>query len=125
MKTVLLEMRGIFVRRTQYIRVHVFIIMLAYLIAYYLRRYWYNVEITVEEGIKELASICSIEVTTANKVLYQTIPEPRELGKILLAKIDICLPNAIPCRNEKVVTRKKLVSERKLKKFQKVSPKKY
>jgi hypothetical protein len=97
--------------------------MLAYLIAYYLRRYWYDVEITVEEGIKELASICSIEVTTANKISYQTIPEPRELGKILLAKLDICLPNAIACRNEKVATRKKLVSERKLNKIQKVSPK--
>ena len=115
MKTVLLEMRGIFVRKANRTRAHVFIIMLAYLLAYQLRRLWVDVELTVEEGIKELASICSIEVITAGQVSYQTIPEPRELGKILLAKIGICLPDAIPCRNVKVDTRKKLVSERKRK----------
>ncbi len=118
MKTVLLEMRGIFVRRANRTRAHVFIIMLAYLIAYHLRRLWYDVELTIEEGIKELASICSIEVTTTGQVSYQTIPEPRELGKILLSKIGICLPDAIPCRKVEVLTRKKLVSERKLKNLQ-------
>jgi transposase len=117
MKTVLLEMRGIFVRKANRTRAHVFIIMLAYLIAYQLRRLWYNIELTVEEGIKELASICSIEVITTGQASYQTIPEPRELGKSLLSKIGICLPDAIPCRNTKVVTRKKLVSERKNKKY--------
>lgn len=122
MKTVLLEMRGIFVRKANRTRAHVFIIMLAYLLAYQLRRLWVDVELTVEEGIKELASICSIEVTTAEQVSYQTIPEPRELGKILLLKIGICLPDAIPCRNIKVDTRKKLVSERKRKRIQLLKP---
>ena len=122
MKTVLLEMRGIFVRKANRTRAHVFIIMLAYLLAYQLRRLWVDVELTVEEGIKELASICSIEVITAGQVSYQTIPEPRELGKILLAKIGICLPDAIPCLNVKVDTRKKLVSERKRKRIQMVKP---
>ncbi|MGA1826474.1 MAG: IS1634 family transposase, partial [bacterium] len=120
MKTVLLEMRGIFVRKAHRTRAHVFIIMLAYLIAYQLRRLWYDVEITVEEGIKELASICSIEVIAPGQVSYQTIPEPRELGKTLLSKICVCLPDTIPCRNVKVVTRKKLVSERKKLKIQSV-----
>ena len=113
MKTVLLEMRGIFVRKANRTRAHIFILMLAYLIAYSLRKLWYDVEMTVEEGIKELASICAIEVVTANQVSYQTIPEPRELGKTLLSKIGVSLPDTIPCRKVKVVTRKKLVSERK------------
>lgn len=118
MKTVLLEMRGIFVRRAHRTRAHVFIIMLAYLIAYQLRRLWYDVELTIEEGINELASICAIEVTTTGQVSYQTIPEPRELGKILLSKTGICLPDALPCRKVEVHTRKKLVPERKSKKLQ-------
>ncbi len=117
MKTVLLEMRGIFVRTPSHTRAHVFIIMLAYLLAYQLRRLWYDVELTVEEGINELASICAIEVISAGKPSYQTIPEPRERGKILLSKLGISLPDVIPFRNVKVVTRKKLVPERKIKRF--------
>jgi transposase len=114
MKTTLLEMRGIFVRKANRTRAHVFIIMLAYLLAYQLRRLWYDVELTVEEGIKELASICSVEVVSPDgKLSYQTIPEPRELGKVLLNKTGASLPDAIPCRNVNVDTRKKLTSERK------------
>lgn len=124
MKTTLLEMRGIFVRKEERTRAHVFIIMLAYLLAYQLRRLWYDVELTVEEGIAELASICSIEVVTAGQVSYQTIPEPRQLGKILLSKVGVSLPDAIPCRNVEVVTRKKLISERKKKRLQNVKPEK-
>ena len=123
MKTVLLEMRGIFVRKANHTRAHVFIIMLAYLIAYKLRRLWYDIESTVEEGIKELGSICSMEITTCRDVSYQVIPEPRELGKTLLSKLGISLPDAIPSKNIKVHTRKKLVSERKLKKLQGVKSK--
>ncbi|MGA1871934.1 MAG: hypothetical protein ACMUJM_25740, partial [bacterium] len=78
----------------------------------------------VEEGIKELASICSIEVVASDQASYQTVPEPRELGKTLLSKIGISLPDTLPCRNVKVVTRKKLVSERKKQKIQQVVLKK-
>ncbi|MBN1970405.1 MAG: IS1634 family transposase [Candidatus Delongbacteria bacterium] len=117
MKTVFLEMRGIYVRKANRTRAHVFIIMLAYLIAYKLRRLWYDVEVTVEEGVKELASVCSTIVLPPGQESYQTIPEPRELGKILLSKIGVTLPDVFISRNIKVVTRKKLVSERKIKKY--------
>ncbi|MBN2372619.1 hypothetical protein JXL19_02370 [bacterium] len=33
--------------------------------------------------------------------------EPRQLGKILLSKTGVTLPDAIPCRNVEAVTRKK------------------
>lgn len=115
MKTTLLEMRGIFVRKAQRTRAHIFIIMLAYLLAYHLRRLWHDVELTIEEGIQELADICSTEVVIAGKITCQTISEPRKLGKALLTKTGISLPHSIPCRNVEVATRKKLVPERKLK----------
>ena len=113
MKTTLLEMRGIFVRKATRTRAHVFVIMLAYLLAYQLRRLWHEVELTVEEGIAELASIYAIELTLSNQTTCQLIPEPRPLGKLLLEKADITLPDAIPHKGITVVTRKKLVPQRK------------
>jgi transposase len=113
LKTTLLEMRGIFVRKATPTRAHVFVIMLAYLLAYQLRRLWHEVELTVEEGIAELASICAIELTLPNPITCQVIPEPRPLGKRLLEKAGIPLPEAIPHTGITVVTRKKLVPQRK------------
>jgi transposase len=113
MKTTLLEMRGIFVRKANRTRAHVFVIMLAYSLAYQLRRLWFDVELTVEEGISELASICAIELTMHNQVTCQIIPNPRPLGQLLLEKTNITLPDVIPHKNVTVDTRKKLVSERK------------
>jgi len=112
MKTTLLEMRGIFVRKAPRTRAHVFIVMLSYMIAYKLRRYWQELEITVEEGISELSSIHAIEVHFP-QMSYQKIPQPRAIGSQLLEKAGVCLPDAIPCKGFTALTRKKLVSERK------------
>ena len=112
MKTTLLHIRGIFVRKANRTRAHVFTIMLAYLIAYHLRRLWQEIEVTIEEGIDELSSLCATEVLIGD-VSIHTVPTPRELGELLLKAADVTLPDAIPCRKEKVFTRKKLVEERR------------
>jgi len=112
MKTTLLHLRGIFVRKANRTRVHVFTIMLAYLIAYHLRRLWQNVEVTIEEGVWELSSLCATEVIIGD-VHVQTIPAPRERGELLLKRANVTLPDAIPCRKVNVFTRKKLVEERR------------
>ena len=112
MKTTLLHIRGIFVRKANRTRAHVFTIMLAYLIAYHLRRLWQEIEVTIEEGIDELSSLCATEVLIGD-VSVHTVPTPRELGELLLKAADVTLPDAIPCRKEKVFTRKKLVEERR------------
>lgn len=108
MKTSLLHLRGIFVREANRTRAHVFIIMLAYLLAYELRRLWQDLEITIEEAIEELSCLCATEVKIGN-VSIQTIPEPRQMGKLLFQRDSITLPDAIPSKNMKVHTRKKLV----------------
>lgn len=113
MKTVLLEMRAIYVRKAERTRAHVFVIMLAYLLTHFLRESWRDVELTVEEGIAELASIHSLEVHMLGHAVFQTIPKPRPMAQLLLEKIEVSLPNAIPPCHAAVVTRKKLVSERK------------
>jgi len=113
MKTTLLHIRAIFVRKANRTRAHVFTIMLAYLIAYKLRRLWQKIEFTVEEGVDELSSLCATEVLIGD-VSIQTVPAPRELSELLLKEANVTLPDAIPCRKAKVFTRKKLVEERRI-----------
>lgn len=113
MKTAMLELRGIFVRKAQRTRAHVFVVMLAYMLVYQLRRAWANQELTVEEGIEELSQICGLEVFVSGQAACQSIPEPRERGKSLLKALKITLPEAIPFGGVTVVTRKKLVPERR------------
>ena len=112
MKTTLLEMRGIFVRKATRTKAHVFIVMLSYMIAYKLRRYWHDLEVTVEEGISALSSIHAMEVHFS-RMSYQQIPQPSSSTMLLLEKAGITLPDAIPFTGVSVLTRKKLVSERK------------
>ncbi len=112
MKTTLLHLRGIYVRKANRTRAHVFSMMLAYMIAYELRRLWREIEVTIEEGIEELSSLCATEVVIGN-LSIQTIPRPRQIGKMLLEKADITLPDAIPCKKAVVFTRKKLTEERR------------
>ena len=112
MKTGLLNIRKVYVRKAIRTRAHVFTIMLSYMIAYELRRCWQGMELTLEEGISELSSLCAIEVLS-DKVSIQTIPEPRDKIKLLLEKANVSLPDSIPCRKVTVSTRKKLVENRK------------
>jgi transposase len=113
MKTTLLEMRAIYVRKSNRTKAHVFTIMLAYMLVHKLKEYWRDVELTTEEAISELSSICALKVKIKNQDMQQTIPKPRQRGLELLRKAEIILPEALPCKNITVVTRKKLVSERK------------
>jgi transposase len=113
MKTTLLEMRGIYVRKANRTRAHVFVVMLGYLLVHELQKLWHCVEVTVEEGIAELTSICSIEIFVPHHVSYQAIPSPRPMGNLLLQKMEVTLPKVIPLRSAIVDTKKKLVKARK------------
>jgi transposase len=107
MKTTQLEIRPVNVRKAPRTRGHVFIVMLSYFISKYLREKWVEFDLTVEEGIKELSTICCIE-THVGAMVYNQIPEPRDLGLQLIDSLDITLPPAIQCRGINVATRKKL-----------------
>ena len=86
--------------------------MLAYMTAYELGTFWQDIEVTIQEGIEELSSLCTTEVVIGNLSIH-TIPTPRENGKLILEKANIKLPDAIPCREAAVLTRKKLVENRR------------
>ena len=111
-KTTHLEMRPVFVQRDTRTRGHAFVVMMAYLIVHALSEMWREFDLTVEEGIHQLATICAQEVFIDGKPMFQTIPEPREDLKRLLDAANVTLPEAIPCKGVVVSTRKKLPERR-------------
>ena len=112
MKSDTMELRPIHVRKRQRTRGHAFIVMIGYIIEKYLREKWKDINITVEEGIRELSSINSMEIQVG-AVKYNQVPEPRDIGSKLLNALSVKLPKAIPYSNIQVTTRKKLELKRK------------
>jgi hypothetical protein len=111
-KTVYLEARPIYVRRASRTRGHVFVVMLAYLIIAELARRWEALDVTVEEGIKGLCSLCATEVVVKGVTRCIRIPEPREALRQLLETAEVRLPEALPSRGIAVTTKKKLPERR-------------
>lgn len=92
---------------------HVLVVMLAYMIIRELRRSWAEFDLTVEEGLRELSTLCSIEIRVKGQGSCLKIPKPRKMSGELLKALDITLPEVLPQRKVNVVTRKKLNKQRK------------
>lgn len=112
-KTGHLELRPIYVRTENSTRGHVFIVMLAYLIRRELERAWSDMNLTVEEGLDSLKTLCAMTVSFGKECTIQKIPMPREQSKELLDRLDIQIPSALPCKKVKVATKRKLKTQRK------------
>ena len=112
MKTAPLEMRPVFVRKEDHTRGHVFVVMLALLVQRALEKSWGTLDVTVQEGIDELAAICMQEVQVSTAII-QNIPIPTLMGTQLLAKAGVVLPSVLPSLKPSVHTKKKLQNERK------------
>jgi transposase len=111
-KTVELEMRPINVRLASRTRGHIFVVMLAYKIVQELAKRWREIDITVEEGIKELSTLCAIEIEMNGTGRVNQIPEPRASIKELLKAANVRLPATLPSRGIIVSTKKKLTDSR-------------
>jgi len=112
-KTGHLELRPVFVQKESSTRGHVFVVMLAYLVERELDRLWRQIEITVPEAIDNLGSLRGV-VIRLGQSSCQKIPTPTGRTKELFDAANIRLPEVIPMREVKVVTRRKLVPGRKL-----------
>jgi len=112
-KTAHLEVRPVYVRKEENTRAHVLVVMLAYLVARSLRRAWAELDVTVEEGLEQLKTLCSIEIRTKDGGTCLRIPKPRATSRALLKALDLHLPEALPHTDVRVVTRKKLPEQRK------------
>jgi len=111
-KTAHLEVRPIFLRLAERTRAHAFVVMLAYQIIQYLTACWSTFDLTVEEGLQALATLCLIEVSPKNALSYHCIPTPRDAIARLLHSADIKLPKVFSLSGTHVSTKKKLQSER-------------
>jgi len=113
-KTTFLEVRPVHVRKSSSTRGHVLVVMLAYLIVRRLRQAWGELDLTVEEGLEHLKTLCSMEVTFKDQdASCLQIPRPRRQSQELLKALGLRLPPFLPHREVPVVTRKKLPSRRK------------
>ena len=112
-KTVHLEARPVYVRLATRTRGHLFVLMLGYLLVQELSRCWRSLEMTVEEGLAELTTLCTTQVLVKGKSLLHNVPQPRGSVQQLLDAAQIELPRKLASRGVVVSTRKKLVDERK------------
>lgn len=112
-KTVELELRPIHVRLAVRTRGHAFVVMAAYRIVKELSKRWQHFNVTVQEGIDELSSLCTTELIIDGHIKVNNVPEPRESVKQLLDAANVRLPQSLPCSGVKVTTKKKLQASRK------------
>lgn len=111
-KTVQLEMRPIYVRLEDRTRGHAFVVMLAYRMIQELAKRWSPLNLTVEEGINQLATLCSEEVIINGKPYYHKIPQPDQSLKILFEAARVRLPDALPNKGIRVTTKRRLPERR-------------
>jgi hypothetical protein len=111
-KTVELEMRPIHVRLARRTRGHALVVMLGYRLVQELAKRWSTLNLTVQEGLDELSSLCATEVLLQGSVRYKKIPTPRASVAELLRLADVKLPEVLPSRGVTVATRKKLPENR-------------
>jgi hypothetical protein len=111
-KTVHLEMRPVHVRTEEHTRGHVLVVMLAFLIRRELSRAWEGLNVTVEEGLAQLATLCSMEVKVEGGASCLRIPTPRDGSRGLLKAASVRAPEVLPHLETRVVTRKKLPERR-------------
>jgi len=88
------------------------VVMLAYMIVRILRKAWQKFDLTVEEGLNQLTTLCSMEMKVKNQSSCLKIARPREKSRQLLKALDVRMPTVLPHRKVRVVTRKKLTERR-------------
>ena len=86
-----------------------------------LRQAWAHLDLTVEEGIAQLAPLCVMEGQLAEQETVCRVPKPRASSPRLLAAVAIHLPDALRPRKVRVVTRKQLPERRKKRKISNLS----
>jgi hypothetical protein len=114
-KTVHLEMRPIYVRRKSRTHGHAFVVMLAYTIIKELATRWQPLDLTVKEGIDQLATLSLTEVRIDDQAPYHQVPTPRDTLQGLLDAAQVRLPKVLPSRGVIVTTKTKLQNRRKQK----------
>ena len=111
-KTAELEMRPIHVRLESSTRGHALVVMLAHRLIQELQQCWAGENLTVEEGIKQLSSLCVTEILVNGAVKDQLLPEPRAQVKKLMELAKVPIPKKLRYTGRIVPTKKTLKQSR-------------
>jgi len=112
-KTGHLELRPVYVRTSAHTRAHVFIVMLAYMLRRELEHAWREFDLTVEEGLSLLGTLCAQEVRIGGEGGCLSVPEPRSSLAQLFDALQIKPPASLPSSQAHVATKRNLPSRRK------------
>ncbi len=107
-KTGMLEMRPWYVWTEESTRGHALVVMLSYLIVRTLQQSWAKFNLTVEEGLKQLSMLCSMEMVVKGGSSCHRIPIPCSTSAELLTAANVQLPTVLPCLGTNIVTRKNI-----------------
>jgi transposase len=107
-KTGFIEMRPWYVTKEGSTRGHALVVMLSYLITHHLQQAWAGLNLTVEEGLKQLSLIVSTKMLIKGHESCHCIPQPGRMIAKLLAAANVQLPQALPDLGARVVSRKQL-----------------
>ena len=94
MKTGLLEIRPLFLRRADHTRGHVFMVMLSYLLTQEIEKSTANLEMTTAELMHDLDRICLQYQWLAHDVPISRLPKPTAAQTEILQALEIDLPEA-------------------------------
>jgi hypothetical protein len=115
LKTGHLEFRPWFVCTADNTQAHALTSMLALKVRRHLEQAWWPLEVTVEEGLRELEQLCVNELVhrDSGEVVLRQVPEPNARQKQLLDALKLSLPETAPRATVTVGTRKKINGVRK------------
>jgi transposase len=115
LKTGHLDFRPWFVCTEDNTQAHALTSMLALKVRRHLERAWWTLEVTVEEGLRELEQLCVIELVhpQSGEVVARQVPEPSPRQQQLLDALKLILPQTSPKTEVIVGTRKKINKVRK------------
>ena len=115
LKTGHLEFRPWFVCTEDNTQAHALTSMLALKVRRHLEQAWWSLEVTVEEGLRELEKLCVMELIhpESGQVVARQLPELSARQKRLLDALKLELPATVPEAAVTVGTRKKIHQVRK------------
>jgi hypothetical protein len=110
-----LEVRPWFVCTEDNTQAHALTSMLALKIRRHLEQAWWPLEVTVEEGLRELEQLCVQELVhpQSGQVAARRVPDPSPRQAQLLNALKLRLPATVPEARVSVGTRKKINKVRK------------
>lgn len=110
-----LDFRPWFVCTEDNTQAHALTSMLALKVRRHLERAWWPLEVTVEEGLRELEKLCVMELvhSESGKVVARRVPDPSPRQRQLLDALKLTPPSTVPEAEVAVGTRKKIHEVRK------------